>query len=258
MHLPDATPYGGIGAMAESALFAQPSLPPPDAVQLWLVRPLSESGAVGRLERLLSCDEVARAARFRMEADRAGFVSLHAAARIVLGAACGRSPASLVFHRLPGHKPILADANGLHFSLSRSRGIALIGVAAAPLGVDVEAIRPIPDADAIALRYFAASEAAGIAALPAARRLHAFFACWSRKEAFVKAVGLGLAFPLDRFELDTDPSRPALLSIDGRAGAAANWSLWAEHRDDFWSAAAIERPHASFQPVRLLDLSPWA
>lgn len=243
--------------MAEPDSLPQ-SITPPDAVQLWFVRPPAEPGATERLRRLLSPDEVARAARFRLEADRAGYVGLHAAARIVLGARCGRSPASLAFHRLEGHKPVLADADGLHFSLSRSRGIALIGVATAPLGVDVEVIRPMPDSHAIARRFFAPGEAAALAELPAAERLEAFFACWSRKEAFVKAIGLGLAAPLDRFELDMDPSHPALLSVEGQAGAAATWSLWGQRGEGFWSAAAIERPRVRFEPPQTLDLSPWA
>jgi 4'-phosphopantetheinyl transferase len=96
------------------------------------------------------------------------------------------------------------------------------------VGVDVEWLRPVPDAEQIAARYFAPGENDLLRALPPGTRLQAFFNCWTRKEAYVKALGNGLAQALDAFEVSLVPGEPAgLIRVHGETHEAARWSIQA-------------------------------
>lgn len=225
-----------------------PSLPPLSAGTVQLV-PFGLAAAPAGLPVMLAMldeEERARADRFRFERDRTAFTVAHAAVRHLLGQHRGCSPAALDLVHVEGEKPVFRDGAGPHFSLSHSAGTGLIGIAAAPLGVDVEAVRLLTDRDAIARRYFARQEADAILALPEAARHEAFFACWTRKEAYIKARGLGLSIPLDSFEVDIGSETPTMRAIDGDATAAARWSLWSRRAGTAWYAAAIANPRAHF------------
>jgi 4'-phosphopantetheinyl transferase len=169
----------------------------------------------------LSPAERARAARFVFDVHRRRFSAARAALRRILAAHLGTTPAAIVFTELAHGKPAVA---GLEFNLSHSDELAVIAVTRdAPLGVDVERVRDVPDALAIAEHYFAPGERAALAAAPAAERARAFLRCWTRKEAFIKAIGEGLSHPLQRFEVALDAAR--FIAIDGSEAAAARWSL---------------------------------
>ncbi|GLS45333.1 4'-phosphopantetheinyl transferase family protein [Methylobacterium brachythecii] len=180
----------------------------------------------------LSDDERARAARFLRLEDRDRYAASHAALRRILASALGTNPALLRFRLGPSGKPEL-DApwrDRLEFNLSHSGSVGLIGLSpAARIGVDVEWMRPLPDCLSLARSHFARPEIAALEALPSAERQAAFYACWTRKEAFVKALGSGLSFPLDGFVVAVPPEPPALVSIGGSTGAASAWSL--QHLD---------------------------
>ncbi len=160
-------------------------------VELWQVdleAPLAAGAA-----SMLSPDEQARASRFKFERDRDRFVAAHLALRQVLALHVGVAMQRLEFNTGAWGKPALADHPALPFNLSHSGGIALIAVGTAnPIGVDVELERPIPDWDALASDYFAPAERTALAALRANARDRAFLTCWTRKEACLKAIGLGL------------------------------------------------------------------
>ena len=92
--------------------------------------------------------------------------------------------------------------------------------------IDLEYIRSVPDAEEIAARFFSCQENAVFRALPPEQKQAAFFNCWTRKEAYIKAIGDGLAFSLDQFDVSLSPGEPArLLGIKGSSAAAAHWSL---------------------------------
>jgi 4'-phosphopantetheinyl transferase len=116
----------------------------------------------------------------------------------------------------------------LHFNLSHSHELGLLGVTRArEVGVDVEHLKPMDDLRAIAARFFAAAENASLLALPAAEHQGAFFRCWTRKEAFIKATGRGLAQPLDGFAVSLAADEPArFLDIAGDPDALARWTLY--------------------------------
>jgi 4'-phosphopantetheinyl transferase len=121
------------------------------------------------------------------------------------------------------------DEAELHFSLAHAEDHAAIAVTRGrPLGVDIERIRPIEDAQQIAARYFAPEEAAELASLEESERGAAFFACWTRKEAYLKATGAGLSSSMAGFGVSLRPDAPPrLLHIAGDEAAAAAWTLHA-------------------------------
>ena len=192
----------------------------------------------------LSLEETARAARFLRRADRDRFIRSHQALRYVLGLHLGRHPRDSAFRTGAHGKPELDDpaAGHLPFNLSHSANHALIGIGAAAIGVDVEAERPITDALAIARAHFHPGEVADLTRLSGSARLRAFFACWTRKEAVVKALGLGLSLPLDRFRVTLPPAEPAILTWEQASGSEVGWSM--HHLDlgpDAVGAVAIAR-----------------
>lgn len=149
------------------------------------------------LAALLDEDERARAARFRFARDHRRFVVRRGRTRQWLAQVAGGDPARLRFAPNAHGKPELPG--GPHFSLSHSNDTMMLAIGDAALGCDIEAIDLALDWPPLARSFFSAQENAALAALSGEEGRIAFFTCWSRKEAFVKALGLGLAYPLDAF-----------------------------------------------------------
>jgi 4'-phosphopantetheinyl transferase len=179
------------------------------------------------LARSLSPDELQRAARFRFERDRRRFVAGRGILRSLIAAYLGCRACEIAFVYGARGKPALATA-ALQFNLAHSDGLAVIGITrSARLGVDVERVRPMPDYLRLADNFFSPRERETIAALPAEDRQRAFFACWTRKEAYVKATGDGLSAPLEQFDVPVVPnSPPRLFHADVPADEMTRWSLW--------------------------------
>jgi len=151
------------------------------------------SALVGVLAR----DEIDRAERFRFARDRRRYVVGRARMRAILGEHLGHSPSELRFSYGPHGKPAL-PAQTLGFNLSRSHELGLLAVQrGAEVGVDVELLRPFPEALDIAQRFFAPEEYEQLASLPSSDLVATFFGYWTRKEAVVKSAGLGLSQPID-------------------------------------------------------------
>jgi 4'-phosphopantetheinyl transferase len=189
---------------------------------------LSESSGKA-LEKLLTSDEADRAARFHFEADRRHYIAARGCLRNLLGRYLGMHPAEIRFNYNEFGKPSLAEPNKheLNFSLAHSGSLALYALTLKrQIGVDLEFIRRDFAVDEIAHRFFSAGEVEGLDRIPAALRHVAFFNCWTRKEAFVKAIGAGLSTPLDQFEVSLAPNEPvALLQTHWDRRDAARWSL---------------------------------
>lgn len=176
----------------------------------------------------LSDAERERAARFRFDRDRSRWLVSHIATRAILGAELGVAPGEIRYALGPKGKPSLAwpDRSGVEFNLSDSGDLALLAISrSTPVGVDVEFIKPMPDLAAIAESHFAAEERAELLALPEAEQLDAFYRIWTRKEAYIKAVGSGLSHGLDRFAVSVGPASPRFVHLDGDTARAARWSL---------------------------------
>jgi 4'-phosphopantetheinyl transferase len=190
---------------------------------VWLADRVRFGHALDRLEAMLDPAERGRAGRFRFESDRAVFVLGRGWLRFLLGRLTGVRPDAVSLAVAEHGKPFLPVGPGgpaPAFNLSHSGDLALIAVAAGGrLGVDVERIDPDRDVDPIADRFFSAREAATLAVLAPSLRRRAFYACWTRKEAYLKALGRGLSIPLKSFSVSLDPGEaPELLESDGGVG----------------------------------------
>lgn len=150
---------------------------------------------------MLSKDELARADRFLHEHDRTAFTISHFELRQQLAKVVGCKPRELVFENDDHGKPHLKDFPNVHFNLSHSGDYAVIGIADAPIGVDIERVKSEPDVMALAERFFARDEIGYIQGQEGEAQRLAFFRIWTLKEAYVKAIGKGLGYGLDTFSV---------------------------------------------------------
>jgi 4'-phosphopantetheinyl transferase len=214
---------------------------------------------VRRMYALLSPAERVRAARFAFDRDRRTFVMSHGILRRVLGKVCHENPARLRFRQGLRGKPYLVDAPpGLQFNLSHTEGFCLVGVTrGASIGVDVERVRATDDMSQLVRQCFSPAEQREFDTFSAADRCRAFFKGWTRKEAFIKAIGDGLSYPLESFDVSLNPYAPArLLSIGGSAAAASEWTIDAlEPAPDVQAAVAVAAPGVQIRWHALTEVS---
>ena len=201
-----------------------------NAVHVWRVSLDQSPSQIELFQNNLDDDERSRADRFYFSRDRERFIVARGILRAILGRYSNRAPNSLSFSYSAHGKPALvseSDADGIRFNLSHSNGKALYAVSRGrEIGVDIEFIRGDLEAEQIAERYFSHSEIETLRALPPSLRKHAFFLCWTRKEAYIKARGEGLSLALDQFDVSLTPGEPAaLLSTRSDSDEALLWSL---------------------------------
>jgi 4'-phosphopantetheinyl transferase len=197
-----------------------------DQVDVWRVSLNLESDSVKLIESALSADESTRAARFHFPTDRDRFMVAHRSLRDILGRYLLCEPDELTFSVNQYGKPALND-HKLEFNLSHSCDFALIAITQGrKVGVDVERIRSDMELENIASRNFSKNENSELMALPLEQRVTGFFNCWTRKEAYIKAHGLGLSLPLEDFDVSLTPNEPAILrATRPDQQEAARWSL---------------------------------
>ena len=154
---------------------------------------------------ILSANERSRAERFVFDDDRRRFLAAHHVLRHLLGRALDQQPGALAFEIGAHGKPYLPAVHGLEFSLSHSLHQCVIGISAdRPIGVDVEVMQPVVDADALARRHFTQGEFEQWQRAPVTDRDRVFLQCWTRKEACLKSLGSGLSVPPVRIEAGCD------------------------------------------------------
>ena len=215
----------------ESLWRARDACPPlgPRDIHVWRVELDRSRAHLESLAASLSPEERSYASRFQFEGDRSRYIAARGALRHILGGYVKAAPETIVFRYGARGKPELGEPSApwLGFNVSHSQDIALCAVASSRrVGIDVEYLRPVADALDIAERFFSRGEAAALRAVPHERQRSAFFACWTRKEAYVKALGEGLAVPLQSFEVSLgDPEPTELRSIDGSVEAARRWTV---------------------------------
>jgi 4'-phosphopantetheinyl transferase len=187
---------------------------------------------------LLAPDELQRARRFRFARDRNAFVQRRTALRRLLGHYCGGDPSALHFvHNAWGRPSIAGWADAPHFSLSHTAGLALLVITReGPVGVDVERIRPLERLLEVARSFFSAGEVAALEEIAPAARDVAFLRCWTRKEAVVKALGMGLSVPLDSFDVSVGAAA-RLLTTRAAFPGAGTWRLRDLRLGDGWLGA---------------------
>jgi len=193
----------------------------------------------------LSDAERHRARRFAFGRDARRFIVARARLRELLAARLGVGAESIEFEYGAHGKPVLSRrfaGSDLHFNVSHCDDVAAYAFSCGhTIGIDLEAVRVISDADDIAARYFSRRENTTYRTLNPRDRPLGFFNCWTRKEAFVKALGDGLSIPLDRFDVTLAPGEPAkVLRVENTPGDSSGWRL-----DSFCPAAGYVAAFAS-------------
>ena len=219
---------------------------PRDEVHVWRAAIEVSASRLAPLYELLGSDERARADRFRFEDDRRRFTVARGVLRSILARYLDVEPAAIEFRYGAHGKPSLkgkADGLDVRFSLSHSHGLGLHAFAIGrEIGVDVEHMRPNTEVMGVARHSFSPVEVEALTGLSAGQRCEAFFECWTRKEAFIKAHGGGIALGLSRFDVTLRPGEPAaLLRFDGDPAEAARWSMRSLDAGEGYKAAlAVE------------------
>jgi 4'-phosphopantetheinyl transferase len=194
---------------------------------VWPVRLRASDAVTAQFAELLSADERERAGRFVFDHLRSSFTLSRGAMRVLLGRCLDARPAAIRFTYGEKGKPALESPGRIRFNVSHSGDLALFAITLdCEIGVDIERIHAMQDFAGIAKRFFSTEEEMDLMSLPEDQREAAFFRCWTRKEAYIKAIGDGFSAPLDGFAVTLRVDAPARLThIAGDASAAAAWTV---------------------------------
>ena len=222
---------------------------PKDEVHVWHTD-VAGNRTIRELSDLLDAAEQERASRFKVSSARDQFVVAHGFLRIALGRYLQAEPRDLRFHTAEHGKPGLAGNQDLHFNLSHTDDAVIIAVTrAGQVGVDVERVRENLDPQELADRFFSRQESEWLRSQPAPERFSSFFACWTAKEAYIKACGGGLSMGLADFSVIPHQDREQLeLQLHGKSNDRRRWSMWRlDLGPDLHSALAIEGQNVSLR-----------
>jgi 4'-phosphopantetheinyl transferase len=234
-----------------------------DEIHVWRASLEQPASVLNQMRAVLNAEEREKAARFVFPLHRERFVVARGILRHLLARYLSKRPAELLFELNAYGKPALrADARGvtrLHFNVSHSGGLALYAFSHdLEVGVDVEQMRQDFATEEIAERFFSPCEVRAFKELPPHQKAEAFFNCWTRKEAYIKALGKGLSHPLESFAVSLAPGLPAcLLSDQADPEEAGRWSLLELPIDPGYAAALAIRRHGwtlkryAWQPPRM-------
>jgi 4'-phosphopantetheinyl transferase len=241
-----------------------------DAIDVAVARLDQAPEVVRAAAALLSDAERQRAGRLVFERDRRRFILARCRLRQLLGERLGLRPEAVELEYGTHGKPRVAGGpvgsdvrSDLRFNLSHCDDVAVYAFASGrEVGIDVEAVRVMGDADDIAAHTFSRRENAAYRALARRDRPLAFFACWTRKEAFIKALGDGLQHPLDRFDVSLAPGEPArILRVVDTSGDRCGWRVESLSPAPGFVAAVViedrERVHGRARPHPIDDRTSW-
>jgi 4'-phosphopantetheinyl transferase len=211
-----------------------PAGQPGDGIDIWLAhyRAVTDPVMLDRLRAVLAPAERERELRFHFADDRLRYLVTRALARSVLSRYAPVDPAAWTFRDTEYGRPEIANGDaacaGLCFNISHTGGlIALAVTRGRALGVDVENVAARKSSPGIAERFFSPAEVAALAAVPPALLHERFFEYWTFKEAYIKARGMGLSLPLERFTIHFPDERSVGLEIDAElADDPGRWCLW--------------------------------
>ncbi len=209
-------------------------------VHIWTL-PLHGAHPTQSLRGSLTPDELDRASRFRFDKHRNQYVLARGTLRSLLAGYLGIPAKAISFQYSKFDKPSLAQAHDLGFNLSHTEGMAIFGFTRGRrIGVDIEHLRSDFRADEIAERFFSLAEREALRKIPEPRRHESFFRIWTRKEAYIKALGEGLSHPLHQFDVSLD-NTASLLATRPDSSEAQRWQLEnLEIAPQFAAAAAVE------------------
>jgi 4'-phosphopantetheinyl transferase len=232
----------------QGPMLVKPRISAPSVVHVWAASLEVPASILARFQKLLSQDELSRASRYHFEKDRNRFVAARGWLRELLGACISIPPAALDFKYGPKGKPALADSvisNRLEFNLAHSENLALVAIAqGVPVGVDLERIRFLPQQEDLVTRFFSKREMAQFKSLLENQKSPSFFRLWTRKEAWLKATGEGIAHLLGQVEVSFLPGESArLLRLPDGFSRLSQWSLYdVVAKPCFVAAVAIPVP----------------
>lgn len=211
----------------DAALDALPGELPKGELHLWKRSLAPSTPAIEACFALLSPEEREKAQRYRVESPRSDYILTRGTLRSLLAGYLRRKPQDFSFQYTTYGKPFLADHADLHFNVSHSDGLALLAfVRGREVGVDVEKVRVQTDVLKLAERFFSARERQDLRDLSGDDLHAAFFRCWTRKEAYIKAKGDGLSLPLHQFDVSIAPNQmQALLATQPDASEAKRWAI---------------------------------
>jgi len=227
-------------------------------LHIWKIELDYDSGHWQPLMALLSNDEQIKADRFRFEKLRLRYIAGRVALRKLLGGYIGCAPEALIFVYNDYGKPSLQKVDsGLCFNVTHSGETMLAAFALnSKIGIDIEAIQQNIDCMDICQRWFSVQESNALRDLPEEERIGAFFRVWTRKEAYIKARGIGLSYPLNRFSVSLDETAPALLEHQDCSQEMKLWQIYNIEVSSAYSAAVVleaarwEIHHYYFQLLR--------
>lgn len=212
---------------------------------------------IAELRQLLSADEVARADKFVFPRDSNRFIVARARLRQILADEIGCTTQELDFTYSKHGKPSLVG-HQLEFNLSHSEDYALYAIhPTAQVGIDIESKQRDLEFDSMAQRFFSANESKLIKSLSGTEQRQAFYSCWTRKEALLKAIGKGLSFPLKDCEVVIAADEtPRVIAIAGSENDPNEWSLYnLELLPDFAAAVAIKTNDTEYTIEDLRNLA---
>src|SRR5215470_19934473 len=215
-----------------------------DEAHVWRASLDQDAKVIANLAALLSQDEYQRAARYHLPIHRDRFIAGRGILRKIISAYLALSPAELQFTYNEYGKPAVSDDQNdraLNFNLSHSAELILYAFTRGRgVGIDIEYIREDFATLEIAEQFFSKDEVTALKSLPTDQRTMGFFNCWSRKEAFIKAKGMGVSYPLDRFTVSLAPGElPALLKVDDDMREAPRWKMYELKPGASYAAALI-------------------
>ena len=220
-------------------------------VHIWHASLEATAEQLHKSHNVLADDELHRAERFHFDLDRKRFMVARALLRRILSIYTKEEPGEHSFAYNAFGKPSLNDAGCLHFSVSHSGTEAIYAISHdRDIGIDIECIRPLMYSDQIVERFFSKVEYEAFHNLPGHLRSRAFFSCWTRKEAYLKALGKGLSHPLDAFSVSFLPGEPAL-SISTQHSNVNEEPGWTVRdvcvNPGYVAAVVVQGYHAHFQ-----------
>jgi len=197
-------------------------------VHVWVARLDPSPAELRAFASTLSADEMERARRFHFERDQSSFIAARGVLRAILGAYLQVDSGRIEFSYGSQGKPALMGPDAdLSFNLSHSDDVAFVALTRRrTIGVDIERMKPFAEVADVTRTIFSARELAEFWALPPDDQQVSFFSAWTRKEAFVKATGLGFSMSVKEVEVSFAPGEEAqLVRLNGSAGLAAGWTL---------------------------------
>jgi 4'-phosphopantetheinyl transferase len=238
----------------------------PGDVHLWLTfyDEIEDQGLLRTYEELLKDAEREQWRRFYFARDRRRYLVTRALVRTVLSRYAAISPSNWIFETNAYGRPDIANpeirGTGLSFNISHTQSMIVLGVTkCAAVGVDVENVRSRQVSIGIADRFFAPSEVTALAAVSSIQRQERFFEYWTFKEAYIKARGMGLSLPLDKFSFSYANDQAVEIAIDPLlADDAGRWRFWQfRPRPEYMVAVCAERIGSSAPEVIIRQVVPW-